>query len=427
MALNVSTQGNFPGSIPDAWFKKELLNFGDFSLLYRRFAKKERLPEGNGTKWKANRYSRLELPMDAISEGVTPDDMSLTIEQVNCTAAQYGMVVTLTDVMQLVYDHPVLQKAVELVRDSMDRLDAEIICEALLAGTNVLYADDAVVDAVTARSGLATTDVLETMTLKRAINQLEFPDDTWGSAPRINGSYVSILHRKHELDLLNDSQWRDMAIRQDKAALEKGMIARWMGVDFYTTNFGPKFTNLGTTNSTPATATAKISSVASPAGDFAGATYDFTWTRRHKHRRFEEGISGVISVSMTSLHSAKFESPTNASYVYNLYVGTSAGTRYKALTNVAAATTNYVSVVPTSGAVAPVAPASGVTVYCSWIMGKDAYAVVDLQDIDAGITPDARTGEDPLKQRRKVSAKFFLGALILADNNLVRIEAASGF
>lgn len=427
MAMNVSTQGNFPTSIPDAWFKKELLNFGDFSLLYRRFAKKERLPEGNGKTWKANRYSRLELPMDALSEGVTPDDMSLTIEQVSCTAAQYGMVVTLTDVMQLVYDHPVLQKAVELVRDSMDRLDAEIICEALLAGTNVIYADSADPDAETARSGLESTDVMETATLKAAINDLEFPDDTWGSAPRINGSYVCILHRKHELDLLNDSLWKDMAIRQDKSALEKGMVARWMGVDFYTTNFGPKFTNLGTTNAAPASGNPRITSVASPAGDFTGANYDFTWTRRHKHRRFEEGISGVITVAMTNLHSAKFEAPTNSSYVYNLYVGTSGGTRYKALSNVAASSTNYVSTVPTSGSVAPVAPATGVTVYCSWVMGKDAYAVVDLQDVDAGITPDARTGEDPLKQRRKVSAKFFLGALILADNNIVRVEAASNF
>lgn len=432
MAMNISSQGNFPSSIPNFWFKKELLDFGDFSLLFRKFAKKERLPAGNGVNWKANRYSRLPIPMDALTEGVTPNETSMSIEQVSCTASQYGMVVTLTDVIQLTMSHPVLQKAVELVKEAMDRLDSEIICEALLAGTSVIYGGNA-----TSRVSLDSNDILSTDDLKAAIAQLEFPDDTWGMAPKFDsGSYACILHRKHELDLLNDSTWKDMAIRQGRADLEKGSIARWMGVDFYVTNWGPKFVNLGDPTLVDGVAVSStvgldgaIFDSYNGAGSLSAATpYDFKITRRHKHRRFEDGISGVLDLSTGSGEdTVDVTFPANTSYVYSLYVGANAGTMYRVAANYAAGSVYTVTSVPSSGTAAPSHPADAVNVYCSWMMGKDAYAVVDLQDLDAGITDDSRSDEDPLKQRRKVGAKFFLGALILADNNLVRIEAASSF
>ncbi len=436
MAMIKSTTGNFPSSIPDFWFKKELLDFGDYSLLYRKFAKKEKLPPGNGVSWKANRYSRIELPMDALSEGVTPDETSMSIEQVSCTAAQYGMVVTLTDVLQLTMDHPVLQKAVELVKEAMDRLDSEIICEVLLAGTVVQFAN-ASAGSNDSRDDLAATDVFSTTEIKLAVAQLEFPDDTWGSAPKFSGGkYACILHRKHELDLLNDSLWKDMAIRQDKSALDKGAIMSWMGVDFYITNWGPKFHTLGDPALVDGVAVAStvgldgaVFDSYNGSGSFSASTaYDFKITRRHKHRRFEDGISGVLDIS-TGAGEDTFDVtfPTSTSYVYNLYSGTDGGTLYRVAANQAAASVYTVTAPGSSGVVAPVSPATGVNVYCSWIMGKDAYAVVDLENLDAGITDDSRVGEDPLKQRRKVAAKFFLGGLILADNNLVRIEAASAY
>ena len=436
MATILSTSGNFPTSIPDAYFKKEILKFGELSLLYRRFADKEKLPPGNGKVWKANRYLRIELPMDAMTEGVTPNEFDMTIEQVNCTASQYGIVVALSDVSQLVVDHPILQKAIELVRDSMERLDNELICEALLAGTNVKYSAAGAGAAATARSGLAADDVMDTLTIKQALAQLEFPSDTWGAAPRFgSGHYVCILHRKHELDLLNDSTWKDMAIRQKAEDLEKGMINRWMGVEFYTTNFGPKFENLGTTdsNASPGAATFGVTvNEASLAGTFAAnTTYDFKWTRRHKHRRFEEGISGVVSQATANdgvaTKTINLYAPTNSAYVYSFYQGASAGTLYRVATNVAASSITVLTTPATSGTVAPVHTATSVVVYASFMFGKGAYAVVDLDNMEAGVSEDKRSDSDPLKQRRKVGAKFFEGALILADNNLVRIEAASAF
>src|SRR3990167_10017662 len=179
-----STQSDIAASIPDAWFKSELLKPGDFTMLYRRFAKKEKLPPGSGKTWKANRMIRIEMPMDALSEGVTPGEVGITMEQVSCTAAEYGIVMTMTNVALLTIDTPLLQQGVQAIKDSMNRLDEELICEALLAGTNVMYADASGGASIpAARSDLAAADVFGTETIKRVVNQLSYTSDVqWGAA-----------------------------------------------------------------------------------------------------------------------------------------------------------------------------------------------------------------------------------------------------
>lgn len=433
-----STQSDIAASIPDAYFKSELLKPGDFTFLYRRFAQKEKLPSGSGKTWKANRMIRIEMPMDSLSEGVTPNDVGMTMEQVSCTAAQYGIVVTLTDVAQLTIETPLLQQAVQAVKDAMNRLDEELICEALLSGTNVVYADASGGASIpAARVDLAAADVFATETIKRIVNQLSYPTDVkWGAAPKFsNGYYVMIMPKKWEFDLLGDATWKDMAIRQGREDLEKGMVNRWLGVEFYTTDWGPKFTNLGTTdsNAAPTSSTFGVTvNEAALTGSFlANTTYDFKWTRRHKHRRFEEGISGVVSQATANdgvnTKTINVYAPTDTSYVYSLYQGASGGTLYRVASNVSASSITVLTTPATSGTAAPAHPNTGVSVYVGFCFGKGAYAVVDLDNMEAGLSKDERSDSDPLKQRRKVSAKFFEGAIILADNNLIRVEASSAF
>jgi len=443
MAMTLSSTGGIPASIPDVWFKKELLKFGDYNLLYRRFAQKEKLPPGSGKVWKASRMKRLELPLDALSEGVTPAEYTLDMEHVSATASQFGIVVTLTDAAELTIATPLLQQAVMLVRDSMERFDNEFICEALLAGANVKFGG-----AATTRAGLAETDVLATAELKETLSFLEFPDDTWGAAPKYeNGKYVCLLHRKHELDLLNDTLWKDMAIRQGRDALEKGSVASWMGIDFYVTNHGPKLQNLGNP-----TIVEDTTVVVADAFGLAGAKWtrrngqgtlansvdvDYTITRRHKHRRFEEGISDILDHAAgndgANTNAVDVKMPSATAYVYSLYAGANNGTMFRVASNLAAGEVFQVDSIPSSGVASPARV--GITgtvggdrsVYVSFVMGRGAYAVVDLDRMEAGVSEDKRSDSDPLKQRRKVGAKWFGGALVLADNNLVRIEAASAF
>jgi hypothetical protein len=76
--------------------------------------------------------------------------------------------------------------------------------------------------------------------------------------------------------------------------------------------------------------------------------------------------------------------------------------------------------------VPPPAPATGVTVYPMWVLGKYAFSQVVLDDIEINIL-DKPDKSDQYNQLRIVTWKMFYGTLL--DNNLfaIRIEGASGF
>ena len=75
-----------------------------------------KLPKGRGTTYTATRYLRVPLPFQPLSEGVPPVGESMTIQQVNVVAQQWGDKVTITDVAELTIKHPIFKKATELVR-----------------------------------------------------------------------------------------------------------------------------------------------------------------------------------------------------------------------------------------------------------------------------------------------------------------------
>ena len=76
--------------------------------------------------------------------------------------------------------------------------------------------------------------------------------------------------------------------------------------------------------------------------------------------------------------------------------------------------------------VPPSAPATGVTVYPSWLIGKYAFTQVVLDDIQVQLL-DKADKADPYNQLREATWKVDYGTLL--DNNLfaVRIESASQF
>ena len=92
--------------------------------------------------------------------------------------------------------------------------------------------------------------------------------------------------------------------------------------------------------------------------------------------------------------------------------------------DVAVSGTASISTIPTSGATAPVTPASGVSVYPALIIGKGFYGATDLERLKG--TYAAPGGDaDPLEQRRSIGAKTTFASVILNQNFGRRIEVAS--
>ena len=72
-------------------------------------------------------------------------------------------------------------------------------------------------------------------------------------------------------------------------------------------------------------------------------------------------------------------------------------------------------------------PATGEIVHSSWVFGKEAFAVVDLQKLQSFLTPNQASDSDPLVQRRKAGWKLMFKAVICNNDFMARIESESAF
>ena len=74
----------------------------------------------------------------------------------------------------------------------------------------------------------------------------------------------------------------------------------------------------------------------------------------------------------------------------------------------------------------PAAPASGITVYPSFVIGRGAYGQVSLDDVKITMLMGADKS-DPLNQLRVVGWKVFYGTIIENQQFFARIESTSAF
>jgi N4-gp56 family major capsid protein len=76
--------------------------------------------------------------------------------------------------------------------------------------------------------------------------------------------------------------------------------------------------------------------------------------------------------------------------------------------------------------VPPAAPATGVSVYPTFIFGRGAYAQVVLDNVKFTYLKEADKS-DPLNQLRVVGWKNFYGTLLTNSQFMMRVESTSAF
>ena len=74
----------------------------------------------------------------------------------------------------------------------------------------------------------------------------------------------------------------------------------------------------------------------------------------------------------------------------------------------------------------PAAPATGVTVYPTYVFGRGAYGQVKLDDIKYSYL-DKADKSDPLNQLRVIGWKVMYGTIILNNLFAARLESTSAF
>lgn len=233
-ATTMTTETGSLSAEMKTFYEKRLLDQAEPLLVHNQFGDKYPIPAGSGKKIEFRKYSALPKALTALTEGVTPAGNSLNVTTVEGTVKQYGDWIQLSDMLQMTaIDNNVVQ-ATKLLSSQAGRTLDTVTREVLAGGTNVIYAPKVVDGAETevlSRSTLTPECVLTPFVVMRAAATLEAMN-----TPKINGSYVLIIHPYCRETLQESPGWVDVVKYKEGNNTFSGEIGKIGDVRVVTTS-----------------------------------------------------------------------------------------------------------------------------------------------------------------------------------------------
>ncbi len=411
-------------------------------LVAYQFADKRPMEKGNGVTWTATRFNRVTLPFAPLSEGVPPTGESLTISQVTGVALQWGDKITLTDVAELTTPFDLINQAKGRLGIAIAELHERNTFQGLMAGQQVNYANSK-----GSRALLVAGDVLNTDDIGRTFADLENLGAPFYNGqveanvqrsietgarnsekgPKNSEHYVAITNVFSEQDLRRNPSIQQAWSYSDVTRLYINEIGYWAGIHFVKSNMTPRWTGVALVTGTNST------------GSLTTANYVIQVTGTDTLNQYGESLiyqySGNISVTTGGI---SVTLPSTVGYTYSVYISAAGGTTAVNLglstsgptagpmagqaTQIAPGTTAIITGIGLFQ-VPPAAPATGVTVYPTFVFGSEYFACLKLDDVKWTSLFEADKS-DPLNQLRVVGYKFMEGFVICNQQFGCRIETS---
>lgn len=189
----------------NVYAEREMLKHAMPVMVLDKMAVNVRMPKNKSTTIKFRRPKVFTAATTPLTEGVTPTSTSFEYEDVSATLKQYGMVVSITDVIEDTHEDPVLQDATVQAGENIGRTMEALMYGVAKAGTNVFYANG------TTRGGVNTAITLnKTRAVVRALKAQKGKKVTRILAPSpnyetrgIEAAYVAVCHTDLESDIRN--------------------------------------------------------------------------------------------------------------------------------------------------------------------------------------------------------------------------------
>ena len=209
------------------WLYRKTLEVFEPNLYFHKMGLKPNVPSGYNTiRW--SKFIRLTATggspnVDTLSEGSTPTAIAFDATTVSTTPTQYGVTVTITDML---IENSVLDwlgGAAQAIGDAMARKIDAVIQTTVMAGTNVIYGGTA-----GARTALGSGDIMKAILLNQAQTLLMA-----NAAPTFDGDYVAIMHPNQVYDLRTETgsgNWLEVHKYAAPDAIFKGEIGKLSGV-----------------------------------------------------------------------------------------------------------------------------------------------------------------------------------------------------
>lgn len=388
------------------YYSDYLIDMAQPNLVHEQFGQKHPIPQNGGKIIQFRKFDPLPKMTTALQEGVTPDGQKLTMGTVSATVSQYGGFLELSDMLLLTAIDNNLVQATELLGSQAGRTLDTLTREVLVGGTNVQYAEGQVSsrhELVGGSSTAADNHYLTVDAIRRAVRFLKKMN-----APKLNGSYVGIIHPDCSYDLMNDSKWVNVKTYSDPEGIYEGEIGKIEGVRFVESSEAKMWHAEDLLKATADGETASRTLTVKTALSEASATV-----------AVKEAVSAAQATALAGR---------------KVLIGDEIYTVQSAASGAAGSATVTLNKTLTVSANASIYPgeagAAGRDVYATLILGGNAYGVTEitgggLQHIVKQLGSSGTA--DPLDQRATAGWKATRATERLVEAYMVRVESTSTF
>ena len=223
------------------FYSDYLIDMAEPNLVHDQFGQKHPIPKNGGKIIEFRKYDSLPKALTPLTEGVTPNGQKLSMSVITSNVQQYGGYIELSDILLLTAIDNNLVQATKLLGSQAGRTLDTITREVLNGGTNVQYSEGQVTARNSLVGGQATGNHYLTVdAVRRAVRFLKVMN-----APKINGSYVGIIHPDVSYDLMSDPKWVNVKTYSDPDGIYEGEIGKIEGVRFVETSEAKVFEGAG--------------------------------------------------------------------------------------------------------------------------------------------------------------------------------------
>lgn len=226
--INITSQESMSPTMK-TFYDTTLLENARENMVFTQFGDKQHM-KGNKVEWrKFNTFAKALTPLQ---EGVIPSGQTFGMTKIEGETTQHGDFTAVSDRLELEsYDDVIFGATEEMGAAEGETYDT-LTRNILVAGNSVLYCPNGTTE-VKSRADVAKTCILTPDVVNRAATWLKK-----NKAPKINGSYVALIHPSVAYDLRNSDEWKEYHKYNDVAPIFKGEIGELHGVRFIETTNG---------------------------------------------------------------------------------------------------------------------------------------------------------------------------------------------
>lgn len=220
-----------------AFYDRNLLARAQPSEVHGRFGQKRPIAMRNGNQIKFRRYSQLAVASTPLTEGVTPAGSSLAITDLTATLAQYGDYITLSDLVSMTNQDPVVTEATDVLGDQAGTTIDQARRDVLVAGTNVAYASG-VASRVLTNTKIVAADLDKAIRFLKVQNA-KFIKTMVGASENvgtgaIRKAYIALIHPDVEYDLEQITGYRAVSDYGSQEGVIEDEVGAYKNIRFVT-------------------------------------------------------------------------------------------------------------------------------------------------------------------------------------------------